>query len=31
MTFIFDIPHRVEPTALTLKDGQGDEAEWEIP
>jgi hypothetical protein len=33
-TFIFDIPHRVEPTALTLKDGQGDEegdeVEWEI-
>ncbi|HEX2462554.1 MAG TPA: hypothetical protein VHJ58_20600 [Vicinamibacterales bacterium] len=35
LTFIFDIPHRVEPTALTLKDGQGDkegdEVEWEIP
>jgi len=34
LTFIFDIPHRVEPTALTLKDGQGDgegdEVEWEI-
>jgi hypothetical protein len=34
LTFIFDIPHRVEPTALTLKDGQGDEEgdelEWEI-
>jgi hypothetical protein len=34
MTFIFDIPHRVEPTALTLNDGQGDdegdEVEWEI-
>jgi hypothetical protein len=31
---IFDIPHRVEPTALTLEDGQGeeegDEVEWEI-
>jgi len=35
LTVIFDIPHRVEPTALTLKDGQGDEeggeVEWEIP
>jgi hypothetical protein len=35
LTFIFDIPHGVEPTALTLKDGQGDEegeeVEWEIP
>jgi hypothetical protein len=34
LTFIFDIPRRVEPTALTLKDGQGkegDEVEWEIP
>jgi hypothetical protein len=34
LAFIFDIPHRVEPTALTLKDGQGDEegeVEWEIP
>ena len=35
LIFIFDIPHRVEPTALTLKDGQGDEegdeVEWEIP
>jgi hypothetical protein len=34
LTFIFDIPHRVEPTALTLEDGQGeeesDEVEWEI-
>jgi hypothetical protein len=34
LTFIFDIPHRVEPTAFTLKDGQGDEEgdefEWEI-
>jgi hypothetical protein len=34
LTFIFDIPHRVEPTALTLKDDQddeeGDEVEWEI-
>jgi hypothetical protein len=34
LTFIFDIPRRVEPTALTLKDGQGDEegdeVEWEI-
>jgi len=34
LTFIFDIPHRVEPTALTLRDGQGDEdgdeVEWEI-
>jgi hypothetical protein len=34
MTFIFDIPHRLEPTALTLKNGQGveegDEVEWEI-
>jgi hypothetical protein len=29
-TFIFDIPRRVEPTALTLKDGQGDDVEWEI-
>jgi hypothetical protein len=31
---IFDIPHRVEPTALTLKAGQGEEEggeiEWEI-
>jgi hypothetical protein len=31
---IFDIPHRVEPTALSPKDGQGDEegdeVEWEI-
>ena len=35
LTVIFNIPHRVEPTALTLKDGQGDEegdeVEWEIP
>jgi hypothetical protein len=35
LTFIFDIPHGVEPTALTLKNGQGDEegdeVEWEIP
>ena len=35
LTVIFDIPPRVEPTALTLKDGQGDEeddeVEWEIP
>lgn len=35
LTFIFDIPTRVEPTALTLKKGQGDkegdEVEWEIP
>ena len=35
LTFIFDIPRRVEPTALTLKDGQGDEeggeVEWKIP
>jgi hypothetical protein len=34
LTVIFDIPHRVEPKALTLKDGQGegedDEVEWEI-
>jgi hypothetical protein len=30
-TFIFDIPRRVEPTALRLKDAQGDEVEWEIP
>jgi hypothetical protein len=34
LTFIFDIPHRVEPTALTLKEGQGDEegdeVDWEI-
>jgi hypothetical protein len=30
LIFIFDIPHRVEPTALTVKDGQGDEVEWEI-
>jgi len=34
LTVIFDIPHRVEPTAVTLKDGQGDEegdeVEWEI-
>jgi hypothetical protein len=34
LIFIFDIPHRVEPTALTLKDGQGDEegdeVKWEI-
>jgi hypothetical protein len=34
LTFIFDIPHGVEPTVLTLKDGQGDEegdeVEWEI-
>jgi hypothetical protein len=34
MTVIFDIPHRVEPTALSLKDGQGEEeggeVEWEI-
>ena len=34
LTFIFDIPHRVEPTALTLKGGlgeeEGDEVEWEI-
>lgn len=34
LTVIFDIPRRVEPTALTLKDGQGDEegdeVEWEI-
>jgi hypothetical protein len=30
LMFIFDIPRRVEPTALTLKDGQGDEVEWEI-
>jgi len=33
-TYIFDIPHRVEPAALTLKDDQGDEegdeVEWEI-
>jgi hypothetical protein len=29
-TFIFDIPRRAEPTALTLKDAQGDEVEWEI-
>jgi hypothetical protein len=35
LMFIFDIPPRVEPTALTLKDAQGvkegDEVEWEIP
>jgi hypothetical protein len=31
LTVIFDIPRRVEPTALTLKNDQGDEAEWEIP
>jgi hypothetical protein len=34
LIFIFDIPHRVEPTALTLKGGlgeeEGDEVEWEI-
>jgi hypothetical protein len=33
LTVIFDIPRRVEPTALTLTDGQGDEegeVEWEI-
>jgi hypothetical protein len=34
VTFIFDIPHRVEPTTFTLNDGQGDkegdEVEWEI-
>jgi hypothetical protein len=33
LTVIFDIPRRVEPTALTLKDGhgkEGDEVEWEI-
>jgi hypothetical protein len=34
LTVIFNIPHRVEPTALTLKDGQGEEeggeVEWEI-
>jgi hypothetical protein len=34
LTLIFDIPPRVEPTALALKDGQGDEegddVEWEI-
>jgi hypothetical protein len=34
LTVIFDIPRRAEPTALTLKDGQGDEegdeVEWEI-
>ena len=34
LTLIFDIPHRVEPTAVTLKDGQGDdggdEVEWKI-
>jgi hypothetical protein len=29
-TFIFDIPRRVEPTALTFKDAKGDEVEWEI-
>jgi hypothetical protein len=35
LTVIFEMPRRVEPTALTLKDGQGeadgDEVEWEIP
>ena len=35
LTFIFDIPRRVEPTALTLKGDRGDEeggeVEWEIP
>jgi hypothetical protein len=34
LTVIFDIPHRVAPTALSLKDGQGEEeggeVEWEI-
>jgi hypothetical protein len=33
VTVIFDIPHRVEPTALTLKglsEDEGDEVEWEI-
>jgi hypothetical protein len=34
LTVIFNIPHRVEPTALTLEDGQGEEeggeVEWEI-
>jgi hypothetical protein len=34
LIFIFDIPRRVEPTALTLKRGlgeeEGDEVEWEI-
>ena len=33
LIFIFDIPHRVEPTALTLKgdlgEEVGDEVEWE--
>jgi hypothetical protein len=34
LTVIFEMPRRVEPTALTLKDGQGEEGaevEWEIP
>jgi hypothetical protein len=35
LTVIFDIPPRVEPTALTLKADQGEEeggeVEWEIP
>jgi hypothetical protein len=30
LTFIFNIPHRVEPTVLTLKDGQGDEEGDEV-